>query len=165
MNPGGSRAIYRAALQFVEEQPNGGVWLHGAWGEEGGVWKELQPAEWDGSDAMLLAKAEELGWKRPERSNPYDPTGKTPEEIAELVHDKMQGGPRMRMAEYAYEMGSTYHEVLERTKAFVEDNEYWSEGSRFEGASVYPGFWNDYELITGEVVPADKKHNFFSCSC
>jgi anthranilate phosphoribosyltransferase len=162
-----TRGILRAARSFVEGQPGGEVWMYGegSYDEKKVEWVTVIEATWDGEDESLVAKAIEMGWKPPEPSNPYDTTGKTPEEIAELVHDKLQGGPRKRMADYAYELGATYHEVLERAKNYAEGGEYWSEGGRFEGQGLYKDFWSDYELITGETVPQDMKHNFFSCSC
>lgn len=53
----------------------------------------------------------------------------------------------------------------ERTKDYVQNKEYWSEGPRFEGQSLYPEFWVDFEILTGIKVPENDQYSFFSCSC
>lgn len=59
----------------------------------------------------------------------------------------------------------TLEELLERTKDYVNNGEYWSEGPRFRGQSLYPEFWVDFEILTGIKVPKNDQYSFFSCSC
>lgn len=59
----------------------------------------------------------------------------------------------------------TLDELLERTKDYVQNKKYWSEGPRFEDQSLYPEFWVDFEILTGIKVPENDQYSFFSCSC
>ena len=56
----------------------------------------------------------------------------------------------------------TFEELIERAKDYANFGEYWSEGPRFEGKSLYPEFWVDFEILTGIKVPENEQHSFFS---
>jgi hypothetical protein len=158
------RALRAAAEEYIRQQI-GDEWL---FGEYSGPpdWKLVKEPEWNESDEMLFAKAKELGWVQPRLSWNKKMEGMTPEEVAEMVADRLRGGPKMRMMEFAVkELGSTYEELIERATNFLDDGDYWTEGGRFEGQCIYDGFWQDYMLVTGRAVPAGQGVNFFSCSC
>lgn len=61
--------------------------------------------------------------------------------------------------------GSSYTEVLDRAKDYLEYGEYWNEGERFDGEWVPDEFWIHYQIVTGTIVPEDMRGSFFSCSC
>lgn len=69
------------------------------------------------------------------------------------------------LRDYAASVRVDYHELLRRAKASVDKGEWWSEGGRFEGVWLPDEFWGHYELITGALVPSDKRESFFACSC
>lgn len=56
-------------------------------------------------------------------------------------------------------------ELLEAADSFVQYNEYFSQGGRFEGEYLTDDFWPHYEVIRNVVVPNSKQHSFFTCSC
>lgn len=87
------------------------------------------------------------------------------EEKLELIRDKMRGGPRRKIEEFATAIDVTYEELMEHCADYLEHGEYWSEGPKFDGVELPNEFWNWYELVTNNVVPADKRWSFFSCSC
>jgi len=91
----------------------------------------------------------------------------TPQEL-EIIKDKLQGGPRKRMAEFADELNVTYEDLLRNAEQFVrDDGHYWTHenGYQFEGVSLPSTFWDDFELIMQTAVPADKRGHFLSCAC
>jgi len=59
----------------------------------------------------------------------------------------------------------TYTELIERAAAYQEYGDFWTDGPRFEGTSIYAGFWEDYALVTGKTVDPNNAYGFFSCSC
>lgn len=85
--------------------------------------------------------------------------------VIDEVRDKMLGGPAKRLKDFAAGLGATFEELLYHTEDYVKNDNYWSDGPRFESQDLYEGFWADYELVTGVVVPSDKQWSFFSCSC
>lgn len=89
----------------------------------------------------------------------------TDEEKLELIRDKMRGGPMRRLMEFAEQIDVSYDDLIYSARAYLETGEYWNEGDKFESTDMPITFWSDYELVTGEVVPADKRDHFFSCSC
>jgi hypothetical protein len=77
---------------------------------------------------------------------------------------------RMREAEtfvsnLASTLGSDQQELLDRARAFLDHNDYWSEGGRFEGESIPEEFWDHFEVLTGTSVKSSSRESFLSCSC
>lgn len=83
---------------------------------------------------------------------------------------------KKRMKEFARELSNTtdyygnggtvtFEELIDRATQFVNGGEYWCEGSRFEGQSLYDEFWDDFEELTGLKVPKGDRYSFFTCSC
>jgi hypothetical protein len=107
----------------------------------------------------IRAKARELGWKDPE------PQPQTEEEIAEDVADRLRGGPKRKIREWAESIGLSYEEVIQGAHGFLDHDDYISEGGRFEGVSLPTDFWDWFELATGRPVLANERGHFFSCSC
>jgi hypothetical protein len=69
------------------------------------------------------------------------------------------------LTDYAESLGVTYQGLLSHAESYIEDDEYWCEGGRFEGESLPDDFWDHYEKATGKAVPNEKRWSFFSCSC
>jgi hypothetical protein len=160
-------ARYRAQRAFLEEHdPDFHVWAHGEYQQQNGKWVVTIEPTWDNSFEMLEERAKKFGWVAPIHTW-GDPSKLTPEQIAEMVADRLRGGPRLRLMEFALnKLGATYEELIEHATDYLDHDDYWSEGGRFEGTCIYDGFWADYELVTGRAVPVNKRDdNFFSCSC
>lgn len=90
---------------------------------------------------------------------------KTQEETLAEIKDRFRGGPRKKIQNFADSIGVGYEELLEHAKDYLDHDEYWNEGDRFESVDMPNEFWDWYELVTGTVVPPDKRWGFFSCSC
>lgn len=69
----------------------------------------------------------------------------------------------------AYGLDIDYQELMDHAEEHVLDGSYWvheEDGGKFEGESIYDGFWEDYKLVTeDEKVEPNNLYNFFSCSC
>lgn len=68
---------------------------------------------------------------------------------------------------YANEVDEGYHTVLDAAADWLRSEEYYVQHDK-ETARDYgvpDEFWDHYENVTGEKVPADKKQSFWSCSC
>jgi hypothetical protein len=59
----------------------------------------------------------------------------------------------------------SYDELMEAAAGYIKYSDYLCEGGRWEGSYVPDEFWFHYEVVTGELVPEDKRGSFFSCSC
>lgn len=66
---------------------------------------------------------------------------------------------------WAESFGSTYDEVVKRAQDYVDYDEYWVEGDRFEDEAVPNEFWRHYVRATGRKGPEDGEGSFFSCAC
>lgn len=92
----------------------------------------------------------------------------------EWTHPALDGTPdtaaaRKVVQAMAESMGLSYSALMdygsEHAKGWDDGyvtqmgDESWRDGFSAET------FWPAYELLTGEVVPEDKKEHFFSCSC
>lgn len=69
------------------------------------------------------------------------------------------------ITDFADSFDVTYNRIMEAAKEWVEYGEWFCDGGRFEGCTVPDIFWTHYERVTGTKVDADKKENFFTCSC
>lgn len=70
------------------------------------------------------------------------------------------------LRDFAASIPAHYEDLMFHAKDWVENEEYWCEGGRFEGMSTPGEFWMHYESVTGTVVPAKRKeYGFFTCSC
>jgi hypothetical protein len=68
-----------------------------------------------------------------------------------------------RMKEFAEEIDVSYQELLDAAAGYQERGEWLSDGGKFEGVSIYDGFWDDWRSLTGGNT--NNTGNFFSCSC
>lgn len=69
------------------------------------------------------------------------------------------------MDHFAESIGSDSQEVINHATWYLDDDEYWCEGGRFESQDLPDEFWENYEILTGRPVPPSKQGHFFSCSC
>ena len=70
--------------------------------------------------------------------------------------------------DFARNLNVTSQQLLEHAHDYIENDNYWSEGGRFEGVGLPKGFWEWYQQATGEELPKEKLKwggSFFSCSC
>lgn len=90
---------------------------------------------------------------------------KTDEEIADDVADRMRGSPKRRLRAFAEDLGWTLEQLMENLDGYVNSHgaEWIIDGARFEGTHF--DLWDEYELVSGKVVPADIRWSPFSCSC
>ncbi len=65
--------------------------------------------------------------------------------------------------EFAEGHGEDYETMMRAARDYIQHNDYFSRGGRFEGERVPDEFWDHYQVITGEVV--ENQGSFFSCSC
>ena len=86
--------------------------------------------------------------------------------IAEAVYQQLVNGPHKQLLQdFANEIDVDLDELLQGAADYVAYGDYMSDGGKFEGTSVPPGFWEAYQAVTGKTVPTDKQDSFFSCSC
>ena len=83
---------------------------------------------------------------------PVTPEPTTPAEIS-----------KKWITDFAESYGEDFETFMYHAKDYLEHDEYWVEGGRFEGDYVPEEFWDHYQMVTGTVV--EKKGSFFSCSC
>ncbi len=95
-------------------------------------------------------------------THPEFPDAKVPE-IKTETSDQIKS--KQWLEAYAARLGSDYNELIEQTKAYLDHDEYWNEGDRFEDEYLDKDFWAYYQIATGTVVPRSKQNSFFSCSC
>jgi hypothetical protein len=86
-----------------------------------------------------------------------------------LIHDP-EAMAYQRMVDFAASLESDLDELIARATAYLDEGNYWSEGGRFAGQSLYPEFWDDFAHVTGRKVENDqsdpyRRSSFFSCSC
>jgi hypothetical protein len=89
----------------------------------------------------------------------------TPEEIAAEVHDRLRGGPKRKMREFASSIELDFEDLMQRLHAYVDGDD---DGIHLGVDTPYdevPEMWDWFELITGKAVPASRRDNPFSCSC
>ena len=80
-----------------------------------------------------------------------------------LFQDKTEA---IKWLEYfAEENYLTYDELLQAAKDYIEYDDLLCDGGKWEGCYTPDEFWNHYQTVTGELIPEDKRGNFFNCSC
>ncbi len=97
---------------------------------------------------------------------PDEAPPRTDEEKHEAVLDRLRGGPRERMKALASECEMDYKDLMRQLRNYVE-----SDGNGVIALGVdtpyedVPRMWDDYELITGTVVPESCRDTPFTCAC
>lgn len=66
---------------------------------------------------------------------------------------------------FASEINVGYDELLMRAKEYLDTDEVWLEGDKFDSVQMPEQFWEWYGVIQRADVPVDKRGYFFSCSC
>ncbi len=97
-------------------------------------------------------------------THPEFPDAKVPEVKTTTASDTKAESIRW-LESYAASIPVRYDELIENAGYYLEDEEYWCQGSRFDGVYLADEFWNHYQIVTGKSVPEDKRNSFFSCSC
>ncbi len=98
-------------------------------------------------------------------THPEFPDAKVPEVKATTDNDP-KAESRRWIESYAASIPVFYDELIRNAEYHLEDSGYyWSQGSRFDGVYLDDEFWDHYQVVTGTVVPEDKRGSFFSCSC
>jgi hypothetical protein len=70
------------------------------------------------------------------------------------------------LREFAATIPVHFEDLMSHAKDWVEHEEYWCEGGRFEGMSIPDEFWPHYENATNTKVPSERrKYGFFTCAC
>lgn len=82
----------------------------------------------------------------------------TPEEAQKMVAERS-------LRAFANELGENYEDLLFHAKDYIKQGYYWCEGGHFEGVSMPPDFWDNYEIVTGEKVDENNRGHFFTCYC
>lgn len=81
--------------------------------------------------------------------------------IADVVLDRIRGGPLKRMIHLADGAHMSVTEFLAATKRFVDTGK---QIDSFEDPEDLARFWADYELLTGDVVPSNmRQENPIEC--
>lgn len=79
------------------------------------------------------------------------------------------------LRDYAAEIDEGFGTLIDAARHFVDTGDYFYGAAtnddgfvyhgKFEGESTHPDFWAHFQVYTGQIVPADKQHSFFTCSC
>lgn len=75
------------------------------------------------------------------------------------------GRSALWIQEFAEDMNVTYEEMMEAARDWVRHGHHFSRGGDFEGQQVPDEFWDHYQVVTGTLVPRERKESFFSCAC
>jgi len=73
-------------------------------------------------------------------------------------------GSKLYIENLAENLDMSYEDLMDAAEDFIDYGNYCNVGIN-EDASLPDEFWAHYELISGRIVPADKRYSFFSCSC
>lgn len=65
----------------------------------------------------------------------------------------------------AESMGLSFDELMNAAYRFLRSGDYLCDGGRYEGCYLDEKFWDHFEIVTGQKVPANDRESFFSCSC
>ena len=87
------------------------------------------------------------------------------EDKLEEIRDKFRGGPMRKIRDLAQELDVTPEELLMHARGYLQYDDYWNEGDKFDGAEIPSEFWDWFELVEGTPVPANKRGSFLSCAC
>lgn len=69
------------------------------------------------------------------------------------------------VTEFAERINTTYDDLMEAAKNYLETGEYFCQGGDFEGTYIPDEFWEKYEVITRETVHGSQRNTFLTCSC
>lgn len=69
------------------------------------------------------------------------------------------------MQEYCDSIEEDVSDIMDAAYDAIHHGDYYSKGSKFESMSLPGEFWDHYYVLTGENVPDNERHSFFSCSC
>lgn len=69
------------------------------------------------------------------------------------------------VTEFAEKLNTTYEELMDAAKEYLDNGDYFCDGGKFEGESIPDVFWEKYEIIMRESVPENSRGSFLSCSC
>lgn len=69
------------------------------------------------------------------------------------------------ISDFAENIGSNYHEMMESAKEFLENGDYLVRGGTFEGVYIPDEFWDKYEIIKNATISSSDRGSFLGCSC
>lgn len=68
---------------------------------------------------------------------------------------------------HAEDMGLSASALMDNAREWIECEEHQVQQGSEHWRSTFNAehFWHHYEIATGEIVPNDKKHSFYCCTC
>lgn len=69
--------------------------------------------------------------------------------------------------EHAAEIGMTPDQMMQNAEGWIEYDEHTVQHGREDWRDGFKAteFWHHYEIVTGKVVPEEKKRSFYCCTC
>lgn len=98
-------------------------------------------------------------WMHPTFGGPQQPTTISREDHIEKS--------RTWITEHAFTLGLTDDVLIQNAERWLEDQDYTvqRDSQRWRDNFNATEFWHHYEVVTGKIVPEDKKQSFYCCSC
>lgn len=95
-----------------------------------------------------------------------------PQDASRISVDDHVAKSKAWIAQHANDMGLSPDILMENASSFLsEDTGGWSDvivqhgSDRWRDTFNPTEFWHHYEIVTGTVVPQDKKQGMYCCSC
>jgi hypothetical protein len=86
------------------------------------------------------------------------------QKIAEVI-DALEGKHREWVETFAAEHDCDYEQVMRAAQNWLDTGEYEHIGVDINYEAAGGEFWDHFQALKGLEVPADKRGNFFNCSC
>lgn len=104
---------------------------------------------------------------RHEWTHPAFPAVDTRQESTTISHDEHKAKSVVWMKAHARKLGLTPDVVMEDAETWLEYGDYTvQQGTERWRNNFEPvEFWHHYEVLTGKIVPSDKKQSFYCCTC
>lgn len=94
-----------------------------------------------------------------------------PLDASKISHDDHVSKSKAWIAQHANDMGLSDDVLMENAASWLADKSSWPDYNVQQGSERWRDtfnadeFWHHYEVVTGTVVPADKKASMYCCSC
>lgn len=96
-------------------------------------------------------------WEHPDYPNPTSPI--------EIPRAAAHKNSLMWLQNFAKEVGCTFDKLMDATKDWLDNSNYFVQGGKFEGVTIPDEFWTHYSRLTNDYIHTSKQRSFFSCSC